>query len=150
MKFRLDYAKMLVLDAEDLAEAGIKKAYESALPVLRQYVSQPAQVQDVIDNDVPSYLVRCGGQEYVIYSPALPEDEGRLWARPAYVFFKIINDQLAKSEYRLYAINGGNDLGGMFLTQSEYEAARKSLPRKKDWPYLLTLEYPWYGEPHDE
>jgi hypothetical protein len=64
------------------------------------------------------------------------------------MFFKIINDQLAKSEYRLYAINGGNDLGGMFLTQPECEAARKSLPRKDDWPYLLTLEHPWYGQLH--
>jgi hypothetical protein len=79
MKFSLDYTQMLVLDAEDLAEAGIKKAYESALPVLRQYVSEPAQVQEVFDNDTPSYLVRCGGQEYMIYSPALPEDEGQLW-----------------------------------------------------------------------
>jgi hypothetical protein len=139
---------MLVLDAEDLAEAGIKKAYESALPVLRQYISEPSQVQELVDNDTPSYLVRCAGQEYLIYSPTLPDDEAQLWGRAAYAFFKIINNQLAKSEYRLYAINGGNDLGGMFLTQSECEAAQKSLPRKKDWPYLLTLEHPWYGQLH--
>jgi len=148
MKFRLDYAKMLVLDAEGLAEAGIKKAYESALPVLRQYVSEPAQVQEVIDNDTPSYLVRCAGQEYMIYSPALPDDEGQLWGRATYAFFKMINDQLSKSEYRLYAINGGNDLGGMFLTQPECEAARKSLRRKEDWPHVLTLEHPRYGQQH--
>jgi hypothetical protein len=148
MKFSLDYDKMLVLDAEDLAEAGIKKAYESALPALRQYISEPAQVQELVDNDAPSYLVRCAGQEYMIYSPTLPDDKGQLWGRASYMFFKIINDQLAKSEYRLYAINGGNDLGGMFLTQPECEAARKSLPRKDDWPYLLTLEHPWYGQLH--
>jgi hypothetical protein len=139
---------MLVLDAEDLAEAGIKKAYESALPVLRQYVSEPAQVHEVVDNDAPSYLVRCAGQEYMIYSPALPDDEGHLWGRAAYAFFKMINDQLSKSEYRLYALNGGNDLGGMFLTQPECEAARNSLPRKEEWPYLLTLEHPSHGQPH--
>jgi hypothetical protein len=148
MNFRLDYDKMLVLDAEDLAEAGIKKAYESVLPVLRQYVSDPVEVEEVLDNDAPSYLVRCGGQEYMIYSPALPGDKGRLWARAAYVFFKMINDQLAKSEYLLYAINGGNDLGGMFLAKSECEAARRSVPRKEDGPYILTLEHPWYGQPH--
>jgi hypothetical protein len=51
-------------------------------------------------------------------------------------------------EYRLYAINGGSDLGGMFLTQSECEAARKSLSREEDWPYLPTLEPPWYGQYH--
>jgi hypothetical protein len=62
MNFKLDYDKILLLDAEDLAEAGIKKAYESALPVLRQYISDPAQVQEVIDNDAPSYIVRGAGQ----------------------------------------------------------------------------------------
>jgi hypothetical protein len=148
MKFRLDHNNMLLLDAEDLAEGGIKRVYESILKVLCQYVSEPAHVQEVLDNNAPSYFVRCGDREYVIYSPALPNDESQSWGRAAYVFFKIINDQLPKSEYRLYAINGGNDLGGMFLTRSECEAARKSLPRKEDWPYLPTLEHPWYGQYH--
>jgi hypothetical protein len=146
MNFRLDYDKMLVLDAETLAESGIKEAYQSILTVLRQYVSQPAEVQEILDDDAPSYIVTCGGQEYVICSP---DEQEESWGRATHAFFKIINDQLAKSEYRLYAINGGNDLGGMFLTQIECEAARKSLPRKQDWPYLPTLEPPWYGQYHD-
>jgi hypothetical protein len=149
MKFRLDYNKMLLLDAEDLAEGGIQKTYRSILDALRQYVSEPAQIHEVLDNSAPSYVVRCGDQEYVIYSPALPDDEGQSWGRAAHAFFEIINHQLSKSDYRLYAINGGNDLGGMFLTQSECEAARKSLPRKEDWPYLPILEHPWYGQNHD-
>ena len=148
MKFKLDYDKMVFLDAEDLAEAGIKEAYQSTMRALGQYVSEPTEVQEVVDNKAPSYVVKCAGLEYVIYSPALPEVEGRSWGRAAHAFFKIVNDQLTKSEYRLYAINGGNDLGGMFLTQSEREAARKSLPRKEDWPYLPTLEHPWYDQYH--
>jgi hypothetical protein len=36
----------------------------------------------------------------------------------------------------------------MFLTQPECEAARRSLPRKDDWPYLPTLEHPSYGQLH--
>lgn len=148
MKFRLDYAKMLVLDAEDLAEAGIKAAYLSMMQALRQYVSEPAEVQEVVDSEAPSYVVKCDGLEYVIYSPALPEEEGQNWGRAAHAFFKIVNNQLAKTEYRLYAINGGNDLGGMFLTQAECEAARKSLRRKEDWPYLPTLDHPLYGQYH--
>lgn len=115
---------------------------------LSQYVSEPTQVQEAIDNNKPSYIVRNAGQEYVIYSPVLPNDEGQSWGRATHAFFKIINDQLSKSEYRLYAINGGNDLGGMFLTQAECEAAWKSLPRKEDWPYLPSLEHPWYGQYH--
>jgi len=148
MEFTLDYNKMLMLDAETLAEAGIKETYQSILKVLGEYVSEPAELQEVVDNDAPSYAVRCGGREYLIYSPALPEGEGQSWGRATYTFFEIINDQLAKSEYRLYAINGGNDLGGIFLTQPECEAARQSLQRKEDWPYLPTSEHPWYGQPH--
>jgi len=148
MKFTLDYNNMFFLDAEALAEAGINEAYKSVVPVLGQYVPEPAQIQEVVDNDAPSYVVKCGDLEYVIYSPALPNEEGQSWGRAAYALFKIVNDQLTKSPYRLYAINGGNDLGGMFLTQSECEAARKSLPRKMDWPYLPTLDHPWYGQYH--
>ncbi len=116
--------------------------------VLGQYVSEPAAVQEVVDNDAPRYIVKCGGPGYVIYSPALPDGEGQSWGRAAHAFFRIINDQMAKSEYRLYAIGGGNDLGGMSLTQPECEVAHKSLPRKEDWPYLPTFEPPWYGQYH--
>jgi hypothetical protein len=149
MKFKLDYGELINLDAEDLAEAGIKKAYESLLKALGQYVSAPAQVEEVIDNDAPSYVMRCRDQEYVIYSPGLPEEEGQSWGRATNAFFKIVNDQLTKSESRFYTINGGNDLFGMFLTWPECEAAGKSLRRKKDWPYLPTPEHPWYGQYHD-
>jgi hypothetical protein len=148
MNVTLNYDKMLFLDAESLAEAGIREAYQSIVKLLSQYVSEPAQVEEVVDNDAPSYAVRCGDSEYVIYSPSLPEGEGQSWGRATHAFFKIINDQLAKSEYRLCAINGGNDLGGMFLTTLECEAARKSLQRKEDWPYLPTPEHPWYGQYH--
>jgi hypothetical protein len=149
MNFTLDYDKMLVLDAEALAEAGIKEAYDSMASDFDRYQPEPAELQEVVDNDAPSYLVKCRGREYPIYSPDLPEEQGRSWGRATHAFFQIINDQLKKSEYRFYAINGGNDLGGMFLTQSECEVARRSLPRKEDWPYLPTLEHPWYGQHHD-
>jgi hypothetical protein len=148
MMFTLDYDKMLLLDAEDLAEGGILRVYQSIREILSQYIAEPAQIQEVVDDDKPSYIVRCDEQEYVIYSTALPDDEGQSWGRAAHAFFKIVNDQLAQSERRLYAITGGNDLGGMFLTQVECEAARKSLPRKEDWAYLPTLEHPWYGQCH--
>jgi hypothetical protein len=93
------------------------------------------------------YLVTCRGVDYPIYSRA-PDEEGQSWGRATHALFKIVNDQLTKSEYRLFAINGGNDLGGMFLTQTEFESARHSLSRPEDWPYLPTPEHPWYGQPH--
>jgi len=145
---KLDYSKMLLLDAEDLAEGGILAAYRPVREILFRYVPEPAEIEEILDDDKPSYTVKCRGQEYPIYSPELPNDEGQSWGRATHAFFKIVNDQMAKSEYRLYAINGGNDLGGIFLTQAECEAARKSLSRKEDWPYLPTLEHPWYGQFH--
>ena len=75
MAFTLDYDNMLLLDAEDLAEAGIKNAYHSLARDLARYISPPAEVREVVDNDAPSYVVRCGDQEYLIYSPGVPNDE---------------------------------------------------------------------------
>jgi hypothetical protein len=148
MDLRLNYGKLIHLDAEELAEGGIRKAYLSILPQLRQYVPEPAEVLELVEQSAQSYLVKCQGVEYLIYSPRLPGGEGESWGRATHALFKIINDQLAMSKYRMFAINGGNDLGAMFLSQFEVETARRSLSRKEDWPYLPTSEHPWYGQPH--
>ena len=63
-------------------------------------------------------------------------------------FFTIVNDQLANSQYRFYAINGGNDLGGMFLTPSQAAAAQQALPTRTDWPYFPKDEPDWFGQYH--
>jgi len=89
MKFTLDYERMILLDAEDLAEAGIKRAYGSIMPRLREYVSEPAEVHEVVDNETPSYSVNCSGLEYPIYAPALLENDSQSWGRAAYALFKI-------------------------------------------------------------
>jgi hypothetical protein len=148
MNSELDYDDMVILDAESLAEGGISEAYESLLPKLRQFVARPASIEEDIDDGAPSYTVRCGGSEFAIYGPELVDEEGESWGRATYAFFAIVNDQLAGSEHRFFAINGGNDLGGMFLTQAAAEAARKQLPRKNDWPYLPNDQHPWYGQHH--
>src|SRR5204863_2266350 len=101
-----------------------------------------------IDNDSPRYSVRCGDNEYAIYGPELDEADGNSWGRATFAFFRIVNERLARSEYRFYAINGGNDLGGMFLTPAQSLVSRESLPRPQDWPYVPTNESPWYGQHH--
>ncbi|HEY6094827.1 MAG TPA: hypothetical protein VIU93_07730, partial [Gallionellaceae bacterium] len=129
-------------------EGGIKEAYESLLPELRQYVANPAAVEERLDNDVPRYSVLAGGKEYVIFAPDLDDSEGQSWGCATWAFFDIVNSQLTASRYRFYAINGGNDLDGMFLTPAEAESAKKSLPQRTDWPYLPTQQHPWYGQEH--
>lgn len=143
MDFELE---MIMLDSEGLAEGGIQAAYKKLLPELRKYVKEPDEITEVLDIEAPSYSVRHRDHEYVIYGPEVDDDGGRSWGNATYAFFSIVNTQLAGSPYRFYAINGGNDLGGIFLTPEECEAAKKTLEHKYDWPYLPTAEYPAYGQ----
>lgn len=139
----LDYEDLIMLDAEDLAEGGIGEAYASIVPRLREYVSEPAEVEDRFDEQ--GYTVRAGGKERVVYGPENAEES---WPLATFVLFDIVNAQLEGATHRFYAINGGNDLGGMFLTEQEVEAARNALPSRTDWPYLPTLSPSWYGQFH--
>jgi hypothetical protein len=141
----LNYDEMIPLDAEALAETGVKAAYEELLPRLKTHVASPAAVSERIDSDVPSYAVSCLGTDYPIYGKG---DQDESWGRATFALFDIVNRQLARTPYRFFAINGGNDLGGMFLTPAQAEAAKKSLPRKRDWPYLPDASKPWYGQYH--
>ncbi len=144
----LDYDRMFILDAEELAEAGICDAYEEIRPTLAQYVEAPAEVVEEIDDKTPSYRVSAAGRTHGIYGPDLDEDGAGIWGRATVVLFDIVNSQLGNAEVKFYAINGGNDLGGVFLTEAEVEAARSALNRKTDWPYLPALEHPWFGQHH--
>jgi len=108
MSNTLDYDQLILLDAENLAEAGIREAYESLLPELRKYVPRPAEVEEVIDNDGGRYAVKSGTREFVIYAPELHDEGGESWGRATVAFFTIVNDQPANSQHRFYAINGGN------------------------------------------
>jgi hypothetical protein len=150
MANKINYREMILLDAEDLAETGIAEAYRLLLPKLRQFVSKPLEIEESFDSDKPRYAVRCGGKEYIIYSPELDDSEGDSWGRATFALFSIVNDQLAGSTHRFYAINGGNDLGGMFLTPAEVEDAKLTPRRKTDWPYIPQNKHPWYGQPHED
>jgi hypothetical protein len=146
--FTLDDDQMVHLDAEELAEGGIAEAYASLRPRLQQHVPQPVAITENVDVDANRYAVRFREREFLIYGPGIDTSDGQGWGRAAHAFFTIVNEQLAGSPIRLYAIEGGNDLAGIFLTPDQAESARKALPRKTDWPYLPTDEHPWYGQPH--
>jgi hypothetical protein len=145
MAAELNYDNLILLDAEDLAETGIKQAYEELLPILKKHIASPAPITEHYDNNAPSYSVVCQGVTYPIYGPG---DHEESWGRAAFAFFDIVNRQLAQTRYRLFAINGGNDLGGLLLTVADAEAAKKSLKNKRDWPYLPTAKAPWHGMYH--
>jgi hypothetical protein len=149
MIYDFDFDGLLSLDAEFLAEAGIAGAYEELLPKLRAYVPNPAKIEEFIDNDAGTYSVKCGQKTYLIYNDKLEKELGRSWGLATVAFFAIINDQLAESTHRFYAVNDGNDLHGVFLTPAE--AAREqelNADDRRSWPYLPIDEPEWYGMYH--
>src|SRR6478672_3141741 len=116
MPFKINYDDAIHLDAENLAEGGIAKGYESVLPKLRLFVMNPAPIEEDCDDHAPSYSVRCGESEFVIYAPDLDDGGGDLWGRATLALFTIVNQQLKNATHRFYALYGGNDLHGIFLT----------------------------------
>src|SRR5262245_26708351 len=148
MAFTLNYDDAIPLDVEALAEGSVAEAYESLLPKLRQFIKNPAKIEEDRDDDAPSYSVRCGDRQFRIYAPNLDEGQGNSWGRATVALFSIVNEQLKNATHRFYAINGGNDLFGMFLTPAEATAAQMSLANKRDWPYLPKDEEPRYGRYH--
>jgi hypothetical protein len=142
----IDYDRALHLDAEDLAEQGIQDAYRTIVPYLLQHAAQARPVTETIDSAHGHYSVAFDDHRYVICGPGVPEADS--WGRAAHALFSIANRQLTMSEVRFFALNGGNDLFGIFLSQAQAERARRTLPRKRDWPYLPTPDPPWFGMFH--
>ena len=144
----LNYDEMVHLDAEELAEGGVESAYISLVPRLKKYVPGPAKVEDVLDKDSGAYSVKYGDKQYHISGSGI--DEENSWGLATFAFFSIVNEELsrANTEIRFYAINGGNELGGMFLTEEQATDSRENLANKKDWPYLPTKDAPWFGQSH--
>ena len=141
-----NYDEMILLDAENLAETGIKEGFQQVLVSLKKHVSEPVGVKELINNKLPSYSVKSMGVVYEIYSPKTPENES--WGNATFALFSIVNQQLKNSNYRFYAFYSGNDLGGMFLTEKQYKQAISSIKNKIHWPYIPTQSKPWYGQPH--
>ena len=113
----LDYDQLILLDAENLAEGGVKEGYAKVFSALQKHVKTPAVVTEAADHDRPKYSVFSSGIRYEIYGPGVAE--GHSWGNATFALFSIVNRQLSGSTHRFYAINGGNDLGGMFLTEGQ-------------------------------
>lgn len=136
------------LDAENLAEQGIKEAYDGeVLPHLRAYVENPIDIEEIVDADSPEYSVVTRDQRYCIYNGQINEYDS--WGYATYALFDIVNRQLASSDYRFYAFYGSNDLSGAFMTEKEHQDYVGKLAKKTDIPYFPSLKAPWFGQPHD-
>jgi len=136
------------LDAEYLAELGIKNKYEILLPELKQLITKPENIEEMIDSEKGIYIILYKDREYVIQSPEYNDTGFESWGRATFALFDIINDQLNETDHRFYAINGGNDLAGIFLTMEELEKIKQTITNKRDWPFLPINDPPWYGQSH--
>jgi hypothetical protein len=143
----IDYDAALMLDAEELAEQGVAAAYVELSTRLSELGIEPASVSESVDAEAGAYAVQCGGTSYSISGRSIPASH--CWGLATYALFDIVNRQLAGHRLALYAINGGNDLFGIFMTPAQAERARGALPRKSDWPYMPTHEPDWFGMYHD-
>jgi hypothetical protein len=146
----LDYEQAIPLDAESLAEQGILSAYRELLPQLDKYSATPLEVAEVFSDDGLGYTVAACGRQFAIWEvleSGKQNSDG--WERATVAFFQIVNASLGASTHHFYAINGGNDLFGMFLTEQEFAAARKAIARRSDWPWLPDDRLPLYGFPVD-
>jgi len=147
----LDYDQAIHLDAESLAEQGILSAYRELLPRLKQYALAPLDVTETLSNDGLGYTVGCGDRQFVIWQVL---DNGKQntdgWERATVAFFQIVNASLNSSKHHFYAINGGNDLFGMFLTEQEFTAARQAIANRSYWPWVPDDKLPHDGFPVDD
>lgn len=141
----LNYEQVVHLDAEDLAEQGIKAAYENLLPKLQHYAPAPLEVAEEVDSDVSSYIVIAPGIRYEVWGPSLDSNDD--WARAAVAFFAIVNANLGQSSHKFYALYGGNDLSGLFLNSEQYMLAREAIVNPSYWPYMPVMVPPHYGFP---
>jgi hypothetical protein len=107
----------------------------------------PAPVHEEIEEDQGRYSVEAQGVRYEIYGPSIREADS--WGNATFAIFDIVNRQLEHTDVKLFALNGGNDLFGIFMTPEDADLARRALPNKRDWPYIATPEPNWNGAYHD-
>lgn len=144
----LDYSHAIQLDAEALAEQGMTDGYTKVQAALKAYGVVPLELTEILDSEKGLYSVTAGGQTQKISPSPLGGGEGESWGVATAAFFEIVNRQLAKAPVKFYALNGGNDLMGIFLTERQVAMDKKNLNRRLDWPYLPEMQAPWFGQYH--
>jgi hypothetical protein len=144
----LNYSHAIQLDAEALAEQGMAERYVSVQPALKAYGVVPLMLTENLDSEKGLYSVTIGSDTQQITPSPLGGGEGESWGVATAVFFEFVNRQLAQAPVKFYALNAGNDLMGIFLTESQVAMAKKNIKRPSDWPYLPKMQAPWFGQYH--
>jgi hypothetical protein len=140
-------------DAEELAEGGILGFLGTIAPFLATEGVTVPEIQEDLSED--RYRLKLASSDFEIYGPEDVAREatepGRVWAIATVRTFELVNQLLAttKSQERLYAVNGGNDLFGLFLTQAQFsEITSHAGSVAPGAPYQVQDDPPWYGDRH--
>lgn len=143
----IPYDEVLNLDAETLAEVGIVQVYDEIEPVIASHGGTPDSFREIVDEQSGSYAIEHRGVVYPVSGGDIGVAQG--WGNAAAVFFEIVNRQMEGSEYRFYALDHGNGLQGVFLTDQQFAAARAFHRKGVNVPFVPTREPPMFGMPDD-
>ncbi len=139
--------RFFLADAEDLAEYGIKSFLDEVESYLRKHGVTKLDVTEDGYDDGNYYNVTVNGELFKIWDAANGEES---WGKASFATFNIINTLLkqAGSSERVYAYNGGNDLGFIFLTDFQHRLLMQ-FPEAKtnphEMPYVMVDNGSGYG-----
>ena len=146
----LDYESAIHLDAESLAEIGMKVGYEDLIRKAGDIGVDWAPMREMWDGQTqgydggPNYRVEVNGTTYAVYREGAPYET---WAIATKAFFDAVNDQLQDKPFKFYALMAGNDLHAIRLTPDEFDTATAYHAGTPDAPYVPTDQPPDYGYP---
>ncbi|MEA3264809.1 MAG: hypothetical protein U9R07_15145 [Pseudomonadota bacterium] len=146
----IDYDASIHLDAESLAEMGMKDAYEELQRQSGDIGVEWAPMREKWDGQNagydggPNYRVEVNGKVYPVFGSPPAKDA---WAGAAATFFQVVNSQLSGRNFKFYAINSGNDLLAVRLTNEEFQRAQIFHKGSPYAPYLPNYDAPNYGLP---
>lgn len=124
------------LDAEELAELGIKKLYLEFCAEFPDLLPNPEEIIEITNEE--SYYISYKKSRYMVFDPVINGKSWNSWEAAASIFFLIINDQLP-SDLKLYALRGGEELEGVILNRKEYDTVCRNDNLKFIRPYLLPI-----------
>jgi hypothetical protein len=145
--------RLFSADAESLAEGGVVALISEMTSFLEQQgVVIPSLAVEFGPGE--GYTLLVDGERFPIWTSADYEKDsgldGLLWGVSSARAVAILNLWLeqAGSLERAYGVNAGNDFAIFFLTPELYARISQdpaAIPRYG--PYVLTLEYPRFGQP---
>jgi len=126
--------RMFMLDAESLAEGGIAEALAEVYEEHEDKFKGALECEEVWGDEEESYSLEWGKHRFEVYGPSDPESHEKSWERATVAAFSVLNTYV-KKPWKVYAVGGGEDLWGIFLTPQEH-ARILANPEYPDKPTL--------------